>query len=274
MEIAASQYIFIMSAYVALLFVLHELSRKYTKGALIVYTLTLITFPLWAGNLEGWFRWGKTIIVVLPTIFLCLARVYHLKGKKPGFFGKPGVFWFFWLMVALNIFWASWKDIELGNWFNAISGFILIVTMPIPMRNWRIDRKKEGTADLITDFPLAWCFLYTTWNAAFVYAEHPSYLASSICILLVPEIYSIIMKRSDLWLSARVYTLCIHLLIRASYPGVFDTIDSSAWANQSAVEIWGIINIVLHVPFLIWWFTKGYKVNKHHDNPPEELAAA
>ncbi len=269
MEIVTAPFIFTMASYIALLFLLHELTRKYVKGATIIYILAIFTMPIWGQNLEGWFRWGKTLMVILPTAFLTYARFANQAHKKEGFLSKPWVHWTFWLLLALNIFWASWKDVELGNWMNAVSGFILIAAMPIPMRNWRFDRRKQGSADLITDFPLIWCFLYTTWNACFVYAEHPGYLASSICILIVPEIYSIVMKRSDIWVSARTYTLCMHLLLRACCPEVFDIIDTTAWASQDAVEIWGLINIVMHVPFLIWWFAKGYKVNVHHDNPAE-----
>lgn len=102
-----------------------------------------------------------------------------------------------------------------------------------------------------------WCLFYTTWNAGFVYAENTGFFASSICILIVPEIYSLIRKRSDLWLHARVYTLVIHMFIRGTFGDVFAPImGSEAWRNESIIPIIGILNLVFGVVYTIWWFNK------------------
>ncbi|MTI71339.1 MAG: hypothetical protein FH751_13915 [Firmicutes bacterium] len=265
MDIPVWQYILSIAVYTAILYVVHELSRKYLKGATVFFILAIFTFPLWLNNLDGWFRWGKTLIVLIPTCFTNLVRLSN-RSKKEGweFLRKEWPLYILYIVLNLNIIEASLKDLALGNYFNAISGFLLCITIPLPKKSWRIS---GSYGDLIADFPLMWCFLYTTWNACFVYAENPGYLASSICILLVPEIVSIIKGRSDLWLSARVYTLAFHLFIRATYDIFTPIMDSSSWANENVVSIWGIINIIVHISFAIWWFTKGNIKNNTKAKP-------
>jgi hypothetical protein len=148
------------------------------------------------------------------------------------------------------------QDMTAGNVFNALSGLILCITIPLPTKHWRVGKNdgKLTFAEIIADLPLAWCLLYATWNAAFVYGENISYFASSLCILIIPEIWIFFKKRVDLWLMARVYTLAVHLLIRACYDIFTPVMDSSAWFSQSFLNIWGVLNIVLSVVYLIYWF--------------------
>ena len=168
--------------------------------------------------------------------------------------------WALYGVLGLNILEASLKDLALGNYFNAISGFILIVTIPLfksrksKRRGWEISKDKPGDLLVYTD-PL-WNFLYTTWNIAFVFAENPGFAASSLCILLAAELYPIIKGRPELYVTARVYTLAIHILIRANYDIFTPLMDSSAFANPTAVHYWGIINFAISVPYLFWFFIK------------------
>ena len=262
MRISLMQYVLTMGIYIAFLYGFHELCRKHLKWSMIFFFGSLLTFPLWFHHLDGWFRWGKTLLVLVPTCFVNVVRLSNKhKDKGMAIFKKNWVYWVLFAVLFANIAEASMKDLSLGNYFNFITGILLCITIPIPSKTWRVDRK-EGFADLVADIPLAWCFIYTTWNACFVYAENPGYLASSMCILIVPEIYSIIKKRSDLWLNARIYTLAVHLLIRATMGDIFTPLMGSAsWANEQAVYIWGVLNIIVTVPFAIWWFTKGAKAN-------------
>ncbi|MDA3932067.1 MAG: hypothetical protein PF513_04950 [Tenericutes bacterium] len=143
----------------------------------------------------------------------------------------------------------------MGNYMNAACGAILIVTMPLPTKHWRIAKfdGKNNFAELIADFPVAWCLLYVIWNAAFVYAENTTFFASSLCILLIVEIWMLVKKRSDLWLMGRIYTLAIHILIRASYDVFTPVMDSTTWFNEKVLFYWGITNLVLHVIYLVYW---------------------
>jgi len=270
MNIPIWQYITSMLMYIVLLLLMVEFMRKHYKFAAIFWLLALLTFPLWFSQLDGWFRWAKTFSVLLPTaLVLGLSRVSHIENKMGYWwsaFRKDWVLWFLYGILGLNILEASLKDLALGNYFNAISGAILIVTIPIVKSRkskkvgWKISSKKPGDLLVYTD-PM-WNFLYTTWNIAFVFGENPGYAASSICILLAAELYPIIKRRPELYVISRVYTLALHILIRATYDIFTPIMDSSAFANDTVVYYWGIINLVLSVPYLFWYFIKKQKETK------------
>lgn len=269
MNIPIWQYLVSMPIYIGLLLILVELMRKHYKASAIFWILTLLTFPLWFQQLDGWFRWVKTLSVLVPTALIVgLARIANYEQRTGWWkaFKKDWVLWSLYGVLGLNILEASLKDIALGNYFNAISGFILIVTIPLfkskktKKRGWVFSKEKPG--DLLAYTDPMWNFLYTTWNIAFVYAENPGYAASSLCILLAAELYPIIKKRPELYVTARVYTLAIHILIRATYDIFTPIMDSSAFANPKAVYYWGLLNFIMHVPYLFWFFIKRNKETK------------
>jgi hypothetical protein len=275
MNIPIWQYLVSMPLYIGILLILVELMRKHYKISAIFWILTLFTFPLWDAQLEGWFRWAKTLSVLIPTALIVgLGRIAQHE-KREGwwtFFRKDWVLWSLYGVLGLNILEASLKDIALGNYFNAISGFILIVTIPLyksknsKRRGWLISKEKPGDLLVYTD-PI-WNFLYTTWNIAFVFGENPGFAASSLCILLAAELYPIIKKRPELYVTARVYTLAIHILIRSTYDIFTPIMDSSQFANPTVVHYWGIINFALSVPYIFWYFIKRRK-----KTDPAELRA-
>ncbi|MGS0973010.1 MAG: hypothetical protein ACVCEJ_07245 [Candidatus Izemoplasmataceae bacterium] len=251
-------YIVSMSMYVLFLFMFLDYTREKQKFYFWFFILALVSIPLWFINLESMFRWAKTISVLLPIAFVSFVR-YANNGKNKNFMPflrKKWPLWFFYFIVALNILEASLTDISLGNMANAISGFILIITMPLPTKNrWFIAKYdgKNNFGELIAEIPLAWCLLYVTWNACFVYAENTLYFASSLCILLVCELWILWKKRTDLWLMGRIYTLAIHILIRASFDVFTPVMGSSNWFNADVLYFWGIINLVLHGGYLVYW---------------------
>ncbi len=267
MNIPTWQYLVSMPIYIVLLMLLVELMRKHYKLSAIFWLLALFTFPLWSSQLEGWFRWVKVLSVLIPTAFIVgfgrIAQHENRAGKFWEFFKKDWVLWSLYGILGLNILEATLKDFSLGNYFNAAVGVILIVTIPLfkskkgKRNGWAISKDKPGDLIAYTD-PL-WNFIYTTWNIAFVFAENPGFAASSLCILLAAEVYPHIKGRPELYVTARVYTLAIHMLIRATYDIFTPIMDSSQFANPVVVEYWGVINFVLGVPYVIWYF---YKKNK------------
>lgn len=266
MNLPLWQYLVSMPLYVGILLIMIELMRKYYKASAIFWILTLFTFPLWGAQLEGWFRWAKTLSVLIPTALIVgLGRIAQFEKREGwwSFFRKDWVLWSLYGVLGLNILEASLKDLALGNYFNAISGFILIVTIPLfkSKRNkrngWEISKKKPGDLLVYTD-PL-WNFLYTTWNIAFVFGENPGFAASSLCILLAAELYPVIKGRPELYVTARVYTLAIHILIRSTYDIFTPIMDSSQFANPTAVHYWGIFNFAIAVPYLVYYFYKRHK---------------
>ncbi|MEG0371194.1 MAG: hypothetical protein RR645_02755 [Clostridium sp.] len=255
MNIPIWQYAIAMATYFVFLMFLVEFLREKYKIANIIWIASLLTFPLWLmGGVEGWFRWAKILSVILPTIFVGFCRIAS-KEKKEGkfwhFIRKPWTLWFVYGILFLNIMEATLKDVSLGNLPNALVGLLLCITIPFAPKFWKYEGSDKG--DLIVYTTFMWNFLYTTWNLCFVYSESPAYFASSACILLAAEIYPIIKKRHELYIMARVYTLAAHMIVRSCFGGfVLVAMDSTSWFNQSVLEGWGIINLVIAIPFTFW----------------------
>ncbi|MBC8192741.1 MAG: hypothetical protein ISR87_13325 [Candidatus Marinimicrobia bacterium] len=265
------QSVFSMAIYFIILIVVIDIMRKHYRFANIFWIASLLTFPLWLMNVEGWFRWVKILSVILPTIFVGFARIANYE-KKAGLWSglrKDWIYWFLYSILFLNIFEATVKDVTLGNYWNALCGFILCATIPYAPKYWTISKDHPG--DLIAYTTPAWNLLYTSWNACFVYAESPVYFASSLCILLAAELYPVIRKRPELYIMARIYTLAFHLILRASFDIFPKVMDSSSWSNPEVLHNWGIVNVMLHVPFL-FWFTWQLHTGKFANRLPVSIS--
>ncbi|WP_051623576.1 hypothetical protein [Clostridium hydrogeniformans] len=252
-----------IAIYSFILFVAHEFFRRNLKAATVFFFLTLLSFPLWFGNIDGLFMWGKTILVLVPLCFVNIVRL----NNRVGYEGIPSLqkIWpvaIVYVALNANIIEASITDLSVGSWFNFLAGIILCLTIPLPKNAWKID-KKDKYADMVAELPLMWSLLYTTWNACFLYAERPHMFATTLCILIAPLACVFFNKRPDLWFSARSYTLGFHLFIRAIAGDIFTPLmDSSKWYNSKVVLYWGILNLILHVAYTAWYFTKGKKATK------------
>lgn len=255
MDIPVWKYVISMATYFVFLMFLVEFMREKYKVASIIWVASLLTFPLWLmGGVEGWFRWAKILSVILPTIFVGLCRVSFKENKEGRFWEfirKPWTLWFVYGILFLNIMEATLKDISLGNYANALVGMILCLTIPFAPKFWSYNA--DSKCDLIVYTTFMWNFLYTTWNLCFVYGESPDYFASSVCILLAAEIYPIIKGRHELYIMARVYTLAAHMIVRSCFGSfILSVMDSSSWFNPQVLSVWGIINLVIAVPFVFW----------------------
>lgn len=256
MDLPWWSYVISMSLYFVFLLWVVDYFRKHPKASAYFWIASLATFPLWilTGGVEGWFRWFKILSVILPTIVVGLARIavhYNRTGPVWNVLKKPGFVWFFYGILFLNIAEAVVKDLQLGNYANALTGVVLCVTIPYVPKYWKITT--TGGSDLIAYTTAGWNLLYTLWNAAFVYAEAPKYFAASVTILLAAEIYPIIKRRPELYVIARVYTLATHLLLRAAADFFPAVMDASRWFNADVLHWWGIVNLVAAVPFLFWF---------------------
>ncbi|TCI75903.1 hypothetical protein EVJ20_13080 [Exiguobacterium sp. SH0S1] len=243
-----------MPIYFALLLGVIVFFRKHYKLSAYFWLASLLTFPLWLmGNVDGWFRWVKILSVIIPTIIVGFSRIAVQEDKKGpiwDFLKKDDFLWFFYAILFLNIAEATIKDITLGNYFNAACGFLLCVTIPFAPKYWKI--LKNSSADLVAYTTGSWNFIYTSWNACFVYAESPMYFASSLCILLAAELYPVMKKRPELYITARIYTLAAHLLLRACFDIFPKVMDSTSWFNPQVMSVWGVINFVIIVPYVFW----------------------
>lgn len=255
MSLPIWQYVLSMGTYFLFLLALIHIMRKHYKFATIFWMCSLLTFPLWLmGGVTGWFRWAKTLSVLLPIIVFCLMRIASYENRSGKFWAilrRPWAMWFIYGILFLNIMEATIKDYTMGNLYNALCGFLLCVTIPFPLKYWKVSKEKHG--DLVAYTTIFWNFAYTTWNLCFVFAETKEYFAASICILLAAEIYPIIVKRPELYITARVYTLAAHLLIRACAPGLFPAVmNASSWQNPTLLYYWGLANMVIMIPYVFW----------------------
>ncbi len=256
MDLPWWSYAISMPLYFVFLLWVVDYFRKHPKASAYFWIASLATFPLWilTGGVEGWFRWFKILSVILPTIVVGLARIavhYNKTGRMWGVLKNPKFVWFFYGILFLNITEAVVKDLQLGNYANALAGVVLCVTIPYVPKYWKITT--TGGSDLIAYTTVGWNLLYTMWNAAFVYAEAPQYFAASVTILLAAEIYPIIKRRPELYVIARVYTLAAHLLLRATADFFPAVMDASRWFNADVLHWWGIVNLVVAIPFLFWF---------------------
>lgn len=249
-----------MVFYMLFLFLFLEYSREKQNFYKWFSIIALCSFPLWFLNIDSWFRWAKTISILIPLVFFNYVRISN-DGNHPKelmALKKKWPMWILYFILMLNIAEAMLQDFSAGNYFNAVCGIILCITIPLPTSHWRVGKNdgKNTFAEILADLPLSWCLLYVTWNAAFVYGENIAYFASSLCILIIPQIWMFYKKRVDLWLMARVYTLAVHLLIRASYDIFTPVMDSTAWFSASFLSSWGLVNLILHGVYLIYWLAK------------------
>lgn len=269
-----SSYVISMAVYIAFLILMTEGFRRSTLFGLAV-NAGLILLLFFSKNVEGWFRWAKDISVLFPLMIVSITRLRKKMEKEDTLqriLESPGMLLFLCIVVAVNIFEASLKDLTMGNWFNGLCGIIMIFCMPFNVKkSWRYD--KENYHALIADFTLAWCFLYTTWNACFVYAESPAFVSASLCILLVPELYnfwSVKKGKSNLWLHARIYTLMLHVSIRSFHDVFTPFMDATPWYNEAFKNGWGLVNFILMALYAVYWFAKIIKNRK----PRPQAAAA
>ncbi|MEG2917468.1 MAG: hypothetical protein RR851_06030 [Clostridium sp.] len=250
------QYVLSMGGFIIFLLFLIDVMRKYPKFANIFWIGALFTFPLWiiSGGVVGWFRWAKTLSILLPIIFFNLCRIANYekkKGKVWEAIQKKNVIWFFYAILFLNIMEATIKDVTLGNYYNALCGFLLCITIPYAPKFWKVTDEKPS--DIVGYTTVAWNFLYTTWNACFVFAESPIGFAGTCCILFAAELYPIIKKRPELYITSRVYTLAFYLLFRACFPSVIPSLmDASSWYNPQVLFYWGLANAIMIIPYVFW----------------------
>jgi hypothetical protein len=274
MDIPIWTYVASMTGYTVFLVLMVAFMCKHLKLTMIWWFLVLLTIPFWAENLHGWFRWSKTLSMLVPVALVIggthLSWYYkENKSRIAIFFRGNWPLYIFWFFLSLNILEATFKDLTTGNYFNFAAGLLLAMTIPFPRYKkskrffWAVGIKEKTPCFLFFSTAM-WNFLYTTWNMAFVYGEHPSYFASSCCILIAAELYPLIKRRPELYIIARVYTLCFHLFLRANGDIFTPVMDSSSWANETVLQNWGIFNLCLHLPFAIWFF---WKMRKNGEPP-------
>lgn len=253
-----SSIIFSMVIYFVVLLVFIECMRKSPRASLGFAVCSLFLMPIifTQGAADGAFRIAKVLSVIIPLIIVGLARISITENRLGKFwkaFDKKWILYFTFCILCLNIFEATAADFAAGNYANAFAGLVLLVTTPLAIKFWTIERKPKG--DLLTFTTMFWNILYSTWNAAFVYGESPQFFAGSLCIITIALVYPLVKRRSELWLPARIYTLGLHLVIRGCCPFLFlNYMNAKSWQNESFLKWFGIFNAVIALGYVVWYF--------------------
>ena len=147
-----------------------------------------------------------------------------------------------WLLAA-NILEAIIRDVQTANWANAVTGMFLMATIPFV--------SESRTALIIGwfDFPLSatWIILYSSWNAAFSYAND---FAWTTRLILIPPLLVVFQLGWDFWLGARATSLLVHLTMRAVHftpfytPGATSMTPTVGTVHHSSAtaQVWGLLN--------------------------------
>ena len=118
-------------------------------------------------------------------------------------------------LLNLNIIEALVRDLELGYMPNALAAVGLLLTLPYSPSPALLTRlEAETSSGGLFVFPLSWewILLYTSWNACFTYDDN---LAPTTRLILLPPLFLAFAINLELWLSARVLLLLLHLIFRA-----------------------------------------------------------
>lgn len=233
-----------MAVFTLIVFLFVEFSRRFLILGTVLLAAMALSIPVFASHLNDWFRWAKLLSVLLPALLLGLGRL-AVRYPRPltAFLQKKRLMWTAYGVLLLNIAEAVAKDLSLGHFFNAGTGLLLMLTIPVRPENWQIETGNKQ--DLLFPLPVLWTVLYTLWNVVFVFGETPAYTLQVLCILLVPLLYATLGRRSDLWYTARVYSLALSLYIRFAWDFVTPWMDIGAWATSERVQIGGLVTLVL-----------------------------
>jgi uncharacterized membrane protein (DUF485 family) len=204
--------------------------------------------------------------MVASIIIVNFSRLgYTFKSHKFPIFKSTVPFWVIYTALILNILLALSPDVEIGNYYNAMAGIVLCITVPRPPKGWGIDRVRYKNHDLLVDLPILWCLLYVSWWMNLIYGSWPTIFNRGICLVTATLIPMIIYKRADLWLSTRAYTLVIYLLSIALFNYSIPYIDTPVRPIRNILILWGVLNIILSSMQALYWFLRGRKkfIEKH-----------
>jgi len=260
MSVPIWQYILAMICCTLVLFFIHEFFRRFLKITSVLFVLALLSFPWWIKNLNDWFLMAKTLLMVASIIIVNFSRLgYTFKSHKFQIFRSTVPFWVIYLALIFNILLALSPDLEIGNYYNAIAGIILCITVPLPPKGWGIDSVRYKNHDLLVALPIIWCLLYVSWWMNLVYGSWPNIFSRGICLVIATLIPIIIYKSADLWLSTRAYTLVVYLLSIALFNYSIPYIDTPVRTIRKILILWGVLNIIISLTYALFWFLSGRK---------------
>jgi hypothetical protein len=255
-----------MLAYTAFLFAANELARRHVRWFVFPQAILVAIVPFLIPDLSGsWFQVSKILTTTFPCLVVSLSRMALQEGdgKALRFFGGPWKYAFAYIAIEINILETVVADLQGGWYFNAFSGLVLGLTLPNAFKDkaWFIETETPRR-DALVNLSTVWTVLYTTWNLACLYAQDPAYLAHVASLLAAPLAYSLILRRPDLWMGARVYTSSIAVMILwGGHDFVTPFMDTTPLRSEQAVAWWGIVNSVLLACYLAHWLARSGRLS-------------
>lgn len=155
-------------------------------------------------------------------------------------------------ILAINMIEAIIKDIFNANYFNALSGIILVLLIPCNLPTNVTTTITNGWIPF--NLSPVWIVIYTTWNAAFSYTENFPWTTR---LILIPPLLISIICGPEYWFCARTYsiflhpTMCMIQLTKYYVPGKTSLTPpiNSVVHNSSVAIRWGILNAIMSVVY-------------------------
>ena len=174
----------------------------------------------------GLFPWVKLYSIIVGVLLLTALRFTQLGRYR---WALAALF----LMLPLNIMEAVAKDLygtHLAHALVALTGVLLIIAVPHPVRAIRID-DSSAHRDLVYDgMSRTWIAAYSLWNWTFVYLNFPSIAGHQAAVLAAAMVIGMVEPRR--WLQARAFTLAPDLIMLATFPRFFVSLtESTYWAT-------------------------------------------
>ena len=208
-------YIIGLILFAIFLIAVHELARKCVFLATLVNFICIISLFFVMRNI-GWFMTAKLYSVLLPLFFFSLLRYMANTQYGEKIKSAQYIFWFFYLILQLNILEAIVRGAQSGAIINTLIGFVLCISMVTPKnKRWKLSKNTYGTYDFLVYFQpkIAWIILYTTWNLCFLLQAVGNQYVTMLVTLLMTPLYVLFVNRPELYFSARAYTLGLSLFI-------------------------------------------------------------
>lgn len=228
-------------ALAGILLLVQELFRRADKwaawGAFFVLPLALAPYWVELGQVgayrgSGAFPWVKLVSLQIGASWLTALRFTSL-GRAPWALGA------LFLMLPLNMLEAVTEDLFGGHpahYVLALSGILLIFSVPHPMKAIRIDSDGRYRDLQYVGMTRPWIAGYTLWNAAFVYLNFPAIAGHELAVL--SSAFAIGMYKPSRWLQARTFTLATDLLAMATFPSVIIPFaETSDWASPQGENV-------------------------------------
>jgi hypothetical protein len=235
------EFVVRLMVFAVFLFLVQELFRRAGKwaawGVFLVLPLTLVPYWVYLGQVGvytgfGVFPWVKLVSLQIAASWLTALRFTALGSSR----WATGLLF---LMLPVNMLEAITLDAfggHLAHYLLVLTGFLLIFTVPHPMRGIRIDTADHYCELRYVGMTRTWIAGYTLWNLTFVYLNYPVITGHHVAVLA--SAFVVGMADPSRWLQSRTFTLAADTLVLATIPGVVIPIaDTSNWASRHREDI-------------------------------------